>query len=172
MEARHAESKYRSTEDALVVAQDLLRQIIEHGKLELRFVVRQLDPSAEQPGEPAYVLDFSGPDQDLLLERNGALLDALESVVLKAARLDDEHFGAIALDSDDFRRARAEELKLMARVAADRVLDYGEPFALNPMTARERRIVHLALKDEPRVRSESEGFGAERRVVISPAGSK
>ena len=61
-----------------------------------------------------------------------------------------------------------EELRLMAQVAAERVIDTGDPFALSPMNPRERRIVHLALRDQLRVRTESEGMGLERKVVIYP----
>jgi spoIIIJ-associated protein len=64
---------------------------------------------------------------------------------------------------------RREELRLMAQVAAERVIDTGDPFALNPMSPRERRIVHLALRDRPGVRTQSEGMGPDRKVVIFPA---
>jgi spoIIIJ-associated protein len=56
----------------------------------------------------------------------------------------------------------------MAQVAAERVIDTGQPFILNPMNARERRIIHLALKDRPQVQTQSEGMGPERKVVIFP----
>jgi spoIIIJ-associated protein len=61
---------------------------------------------------------------------------------------------------------RREELRLMAQVAAERVIETGEPFTLNPMSSRERRIIHLALKGQPQVRTQSEGVGPERKVVI------
>lgn len=57
----------------------------------------------------------------------------------------------------------------MAQVAAERVIESGDPFPLNPMGARERRIIHLALKDQSKVRTQSEGFGPDRRVVIVSA---
>ena len=91
-------------------------------------------------------MDFSGPDADLLLEKNATLLHAFEHVALKAIRLDEDHFRKIAFDCQDWRRMRIEELQLMAQVAAERVIDTGDPFTLNPMNARERRIIHLALK--------------------------
>jgi spoIIIJ-associated protein len=102
------------------------------------------------------------------LERNGALLDALEHVVLKAVRLPAEHLGKIGFDCNDWRRLRTEELRLTAQVAAERVVESGDPFALSPMTPRERRIIHLALRDRTDLRTASEGRGPERRVVILP----
>jgi len=57
-------------------------------------------------------------------------------------------------------------------VAAERVQASRQPFRLNPMSSRERRIVHLALKDMTGVRTESIGMGEDRQVVIHPADSK
>jgi spoIIIJ-associated protein len=95
-------------------------------------------------------------------------LDALEHVVLKAARLREEHLGKFAFECNDWRRQRVEELKLTAQVAAERVVGSGAPFALGPMNPRERRIIHLALRDRPDLRTVSEGVGPERKVVILP----
>jgi spoIIIJ-associated protein len=67
---------------------------------------------------------------------------------------------------------RFDELRMTARVAAERVQTSKQPFRLNPMSSRERRIVHLALKEMPGVRTESVGMGEERQVVIHPADSK
>lgn len=159
----------QSIESYLSAVEGLLRQIVQHGRFDLSWKVRQAPPSDEAAGSPAHIIDFSGPDQDLLLEKNAALLDALESVVFKAVRLDEDFFGKIALDCRGYREMRVQELKLMAQVAAERVIESGDPFTLNPMNARERRIIHLALKDQTKVRTQSEGFGPERKVVIVPA---
>jgi spoIIIJ-associated protein len=93
-------------------------------------------------------------------------------VLLKAVRLEEEYFGRLTFDCEDWRRLRAEELKLTAQIAAQRVEETGDPFTLSPMSPRERRIVHLALRDRPQVRTASEGVGAERKVVILPAASR
>ncbi len=163
-----AQPQRHSIEDYLAATERLLQQIIQLGGFQLSLTVHKA-PHGEGEDLPAYVIELTGPDKDLVLEKHAALLDALESVVLKAIRVDDEHFGKITLDCGGWRQLREEELKLMARVAAERVVDSGDPFALNPMSPRERRIVHLALKDIPQVRSQSEGFGPERKVVIAPA---
>ncbi len=64
---------------------------------------------------------------------------------------------------------RIEELRVSALTAADRVKRSGMPFSFNPMNSRERRIIHLALRNETAVRSESAGMGPHRQVVIYPA---
>lgn len=161
-----ASPPHRSIENCLTAVEDLLRQIIKLGGFNLSVVARKAEATVEASGGPAFVVDFSGADQDLLLEKNAALLDALESVVFKAVRLDEDLFGRISFDCRGWRQLRVEELKLMAKVAAERVIESGDPFSLNPMGPRERRIIHLALKDQTKVRTQSEGFGPDRRVVI------
>ena len=64
---------------------------------------------------------------------------------------------------------RGKTGSLVAKVAAERVQSSKQPFRLNPMTSRERRIVHLALKHMPGVRTESVGVGEQRQVVIHPS---
>jgi spoIIIJ-associated protein len=167
MDSDHLPAEH-AIESHLPAIESLLREVIRHGRFELAFSIQKDTARADDLEAPEYVVDFSGPDADLLLEKNGALLSAIEYVVLKAVRLEEEHFGKIIIDCQDWRRLRNEELRLTAQVAADRVMETGDPFALSPMNPRERRIIHLALKDRPQVRTQSEGMGAERKVVIVP----
>ena len=155
----------------LAAIESLLKQILQRGEFALSFAIRHMPQEPAEAESPEYVIDFSGADTDLLLERNGALLDALEHVVLKAAHLREEHLRKISFDCNDWRRLRAEELRLTAQVAAERVLETGDPFALGPMSPRERRIIHLALRDRSNLRTASEGVGPERHVVIQPTGT-
>ena len=161
--AEHAIDKYLSAMESF------LHLFIQDSPFELSFSVRKADAQTDDPEAPDYVVDFSGPDADLLLEKNATLLHAIEYVVLKAIRLDEDHFRKIAFDCQDWRRTRMEELRLMALVAAERVADTGNPLTLNPMNPRERRIIHMALRDQSQVRTQSEGVGPERKVVIYPA---
>ncbi len=146
----------------------LLREVTARGGFDLEFVVRKNESAVEDLEAPEFIVDFSGPDSDLLVERNGALLNALEYVILKAVRLEEELFGKITFDCQDWRRMRARELQMAAQLAAGRVVETGDPFSFTPMSARERRIIHLALKDHSGVRTVSEGRGPERKVVILP----
>lgn len=164
-----------SVESYLPKIQSVLAEIFKHGSFQLTTAIRQGKAAVEGMEPPDFVVDLSGPDAELLLQKHGVLLDALEYVVLKSVRLDEELFGRITFDCQEWRWLRAQELQLAARVAAERVVETGDPFALNPMNARERRIVHLALKNQPQVRTLSEGFGPERHVVIHrapPAGPR
>jgi spoIIIJ-associated protein len=87
-------------------------------------------------------------------------------------RLDPRLYDHIRLDAADYRALRVEELKLAARVAAERVIATGEPFRFNAMPARERRVLHLVLAEIPAVQSISEGVGENRQVVVHRAKSR
>jgi spoIIIJ-associated protein len=147
--------------------ENFLSGLLRAGRFHLRF---RIEPAEGDSGEIRVLLD--GEDADLLLQRGGELLTALEHVAARALRLTTEEQGHLLFDCQDFRALRVAELCLTAETAAERTERTGQPFALSPMNARERRIVHLALKDRAGVRTESEGTGAHRRVVIYPQTSR
>jgi spoIIIJ-associated protein len=157
-----------SLQDYLPRLESLLQELIRHAHFALAFSIQKGASTPDDSEAPEYVVDFSGPDADLLLEKNAALLNAIEYVVLKAVRVEEEYFGKVSFDCQDWRRLRNEELRLTAQVAAQRVIETGDPFTLSPMNPRERRVIHLALRGHAQVLTKSEGMGAERRVVIVP----
>ncbi len=149
-----------------------LDTVLRKARFELNYEVRSAPPAPASLENPEVVVIFRGRDQDLLLERNAELLKALEHLALRWLRLDPQFYDRIRFDAGDYRALRIEELKLSARVAAERVRETHAPFRFNAMAARERRIVHLVLKEEPGVRTASEGAGEDRQVVVYPAESK
>jgi spoIIIJ-associated protein len=158
-------------------AADALRQFLENivrvSGLELKVNVRPIAAEGEGSGGDAEVLaDLDGKDKEILLEHSGEVLKAFEHLAFRALRLEPAYHEKIHIDSGGYRALRFEELRMTARVAAERVQSSRQPFRLNPMSSRERRIVHLALKDVPGIRTESVGVGEERQVVIHPADSK
>ncbi len=151
--------------------------VMAQARIELAYEIRLEPRSAGGAAEaefetPEVLVVFRGRDQDLLLERNAELLQALEYIALRWLRLDPHYYDRVRFDSGDYRALRIEELKLSARVAADRVRETHAPFRFNPMSARERRIIHLVLKEQPGVRTASEGVGEQRQVVVYPAEAK
>ncbi|MGH9355558.1 MAG: protein jag [Terriglobia bacterium] len=157
----------QTPESALRRIEALLREVIRAGGFNLRATTRKATPGDEQG--PEWIVDLSGPDSDELLASRAELLDALADIASKGARVEGQILAKISFDCKDYRRTRAAELKLTAQLAAGRAIESGEPFALNPMDAADRRTVHLALKDRPEVRTESQGAGPARHVVILPA---
>jgi spoIIIJ-associated protein len=135
------------------------------------------DPSREAANQGAgedtdIVVRFSGADEDLLLSRNGELLLALEYLAHRWLRLEPALHDRVRFDCGDYRATRLEELKLSARVAAQRVRETGQPFQFNPMSSRDRRIIHLELNGAAGVRTMSEGSGDRRHLIIYPVTKK
>jgi len=123
-------------------------------------------------GEPEVSVIFTGADEAILLERNAELLLAIEHIAHRWLRLDPRMHDHVRFDSGNYRAAHLEELKLSARVAAQRVRETGQPFQFNPMSSRERRLIHLELSNAAGVRTLSEGTGDRRQLVIYPATKK
>jgi spoIIIJ-associated protein len=153
---------------------ELLNSIVKLGGFRVKYRIA-VDPPVSQGAEwdrPAILVDFSGPDSGLLVARGGELLQALEMVTLESVGdMLDEH-ERISFDSMGFRQARTDELVLSANVAAEKVRKTGAPYAFSPMNSRERRVVHLALRDVEDLRTESEGEGPARHLVVYPKNYK
>jgi len=160
----------RATAEAL---REFLEGIVSASGLDLNVNVRAASgDGAPAEGEAEVLADLDGRDKEILLERGGDVLKAFEHLAFKALRLEPAYHEKIHIDSGGYRALRFEELKMTARVAAERVQQTKQPFRLNPMSSRERRIVHLAVKDIPGVRTQSVGMGEDRQVVIHPADNK
>lgn len=155
---------------ATVELRGCLDTLLRTGRFELTYEIRATGPAAAADLEnPEILVVFKGRNVDLLLEHNAELLKAFEHIALRWLWLDPQFYSRIRFDAGDYRTSRIEELKLSARVAADRVRETHAPFRFNAMSARERRILHLVLKEEAGVRTTSEGAGEERQVVVYPA---
>jgi spoIIIJ-associated protein len=157
----------RAAADAL---REFLEQIVRTGEFQLVVTVRTA--VADDSNDAEVIADIDGKDKELLLERGAELLRALEHLAFRALRLEPAFHEKIHVDCGGYRALRFEELRMTARVAAERVQSSKQSFKLNPMSSRERRIVHLTLKEIPGIRTESVGMGEERQVVIHPAESK
>jgi spoIIIJ-associated protein len=120
--------------------------------------------------DPDVVVKFSGPEVDLLLANKAEVLLALEFLTMEALRMPPEDHSRLCFDANDYRLMRIEELRLSAATAAERVKQSQRPFHFNPMSSRERRIIHLCLRNETSIRSESTGTGPFRQVVVLPVG--
>jgi spoIIIJ-associated protein len=157
-------------EAAAEALRDFLQKVLRAAQFELTVKVRTVDSgAAADEGAAEIFADLDGKDKDILLARGGETLKALEHLVFRALNLEPTYHEKIHLDCAGYRALRFEELRMTARVAAERVMTSRQPFQLNPMSSRERRIVHLALKDMPGVRTESAGAGEDRHIVIHPA---
>jgi spoIIIJ-associated protein len=149
---------------------ELLNGIIQHGDFRLKYKII-VDPPVTDDHEfqhPAVLVELSGADSPLVLERGGELLRAFEHVALEMLRLTPDEHDLILFDCQNFRSARNKELRLAAEVAAERVRRTGMPYPFAPMSSRERRLVHLALRNQEDLRTESAGEALQRYVVVYP----
>ncbi len=148
---------------------ELLNTVIKEGNLHLKYRI-MVDPP--QPHKeftaPEILVELSGPDSSLLLERNAELLRSLEFVCIEMLRLTPDEHDKLQFDSMGYRATRLDELKMAAQHAAAKVRDSGMPYSFAPMSSRERRIVHIALRGEEDLRTESAGEAGGRHVVLYP----
>jgi spoIIIJ-associated protein len=118
--------------------------------------------------EGEIILDIVGGDLGILIGRHGKTLDSLQTVV---AAITSRKLGfryPVVVDVEGYRGRRREKLEDMARRTADRVSRQGREVKLRPMTSYERRVIHMALRDDRRVVTGSEGEEPMRAVVVSP----
>jgi len=147
-----------------------LRPLLRDGGFQVDYQVQDGAAGADDFETPDVVVKFTGADVDLLLSNRAELLLALEHVTMEMLRASSEDHSRISFDANDYRLLRIEELRLSAMAAAEKVKRTGVPFRFNPMNSRERRVIHLALRGETTLRSESMGSGPVRQVVVYPAG--
>jgi len=114
------------------------------------------------------ILDIVGGDLAILIGRHGKTLDALQTLVSAATSRQLGFRYPVVVDVEGYRGRRREKLEDMARRTADRVARQGREVRLRPMTSYERRVIHMALRDDRRVVTGSEGEDPNRAVVISP----
>lgn len=149
---------------------ELLNGIIKHGDFRLKYRIIVDPPAADEHDSetPIILVDLSGTDSSLLLERGAELLRSFEHVALEMLRLSPEEHDLVLFDCQNFRSARKKELRMASEVAAEQVRRSGTPYAFAPMASRERRIVHLALRNHTDLRTESAGEALQRYVVVYP----
>ncbi len=147
-----------------------LGPVVRHAGLKLKYRITVDPPMADDRDweRPEILVEFAGPDAALLLERGAELLRSLELLGMEMLHLAGNEHEKISFDCMGHRKARLEELRMSARVAAEKVRHSGTPYQFAPMSSRERRILHLALRDEQDLRTESEGEGLRRSVVLYP----
>ncbi len=118
--------------------------------------------------EGEIILDVVGDDLGVLIGRHGKTLGALQ--VLTSA-VTNRRLGfryPVQVDVEGYRNRRRVKLEDIARRAADRASRQGEPVKLRPMPSLERRVIHVCLRDDERVATESEGQEPFRAVVVVP----
>ena len=151
---------------------DFLKTLVTEGGLKLRFRITAGAGAADPDGleDRLIYVEISGPDAGLLTDRDGELLRAMEHVCAKILRLEPDEHDRISFDAEGFKAARNRDLLSTAQAGIAAVKASGKPFRFDPMSSRERRMLHLALKRAEGMRTESSGEGPARFVVLYPEG--
>ena len=113
-------------------------------------------------------IEIEGPDAGRIIGKRGSVLEAIQYLTTRVAHKPGEPRKHIAVDAEGYRARHEDQLAEMAKKLARRVAKEGKVITFDPMTARDRRVVHMALKDITDVRTESHGEGPDRRVQIIP----
>ena len=140
-------------------AAEFLENVFEMTGLQLRVAVKQ--------GITGEVLDIEGHDAELLQTQTGELLEALQHLINQVFGRNLAAGERLVCDVHGFRATREAELQAMANLAANRVRQTGIAFTFEPMSANERRIIHLTLADSPDLFTESIGEGSDRKLRIA-----
>ncbi len=127
-----------------------------------------LEEDEEENSPRTVQLDISGHDLGMLIGRRGEHLTQLQYLVTLLVNRRVRGWNRVSLDVEGYRRRREESLIGLAERVARQVARSGRPIQLEPMPPSERRIVHLALRYDPEVMTESNGEGDLRRVVVMP----
>ena len=154
----------RTPEERFAPAVPVVRSFLE-SVLGLLGVEVEVDIDIEEDGLHCD-LNCAASDGGLLIGRHGATLDSLQYLTLRVLQAEGQARMRITLDVAGYRTRREKTLKQLAQNAADKVLSNGRPFHFEPMSAMERRVVHMAIVDIEGLATESEGEGRRRHVVV------
>jgi spoIIIJ-associated protein len=142
------------------------------GGMRLKYRISVGDGADDSEGSTGNRLcvELAGPDVPLAVQHNGELLLALETISAQILRLDQREGDLISFDAGNFKALRAQELRLTAETAAEKVIRSGVPYAFPPTNSRERRLLHMAFKGIEGVETASNGEGPDRFLAVYPEG--
>ena len=125
-----------------------------------------LEVTSEWSDDEGCTVNFAGEDVPFMLSENGELLDAFETLLFQMYGRELEREHRFVCDAEGFRGTRKAELVAMAKFAAKNVREKGVPFTFGELNSTERRMIHLTLKDQEDLITESVGMGRDRRLRV------
>ncbi|GAB4286073.1 MAG: protein jag [Coriobacteriia bacterium] len=154
------------------LSEDEIDQIADEAVAVLNEILAcfQLTPEIEEyeGDEGEIILDIVGDDLGILIGRHGRTLEALQTVVSSITNRRIERRFPVVVDVSGYKYRRRLKIEEIAKRAADRAKRQGRPVSLRPMSSFERKVVHVALRNDRRVTTASEGEEPFRCVVIHP----
>lgn len=166
LEAEEASSDGEITDEKLDRIADTaiaaLQDILKH------FDVGDVTIDEYEGDDGELILDITGDDLAVLIGRHGKTLDALQFVVSAITVRSIGYRYPVVVDVEGYKNRQRQKLESIARSSANKAANQHRSVKLRPMTPYERRIVHIALRDDSRVETASEGEGSARHVVVLP----
>ena len=153
-------------DNLLFVSRQTVAELLEKMKVQARVEVRYGDPDEE--GQRPVLVDIHGEDLGVLIGRRAEILNAMQYIVNLIVSKQVAHWVQVVVDVEGYRLRRERQLRQMANRMADQAIKTGRRQVLEPMPASERRVVHLELRDHPRVATQSIGEEPARKVTIVP----
>jgi spoIIIJ-associated protein len=151
----------------LDIARETVEELLEKMQVKARVTARFGDPD-EKRGRIPILIDVNGPDLGILIGKRAETLNALQYVSSLILGKKLGHSLTLVIDVEGYRERRQVQIRQLARRMADQAVKTGRRQILEPMTAGERRIVHMELRDNVSVRTESMGEDPHRKVTIIP----
>lgn len=151
----------------LEIAQETVEELLNKMQVKARVSVR-FGEADEERGRIPILVDVRGNDLGILIGRRAETLNALQyiSSLILGKKLG--HPVTLVVDVEGYRDRRQSQIRQLARRMADQAVKTGKRQVLEPMPANERRIIHIELRDNPKVRTESIGEDPHRKVTIIP----
>ncbi|MFQ5942562.1 MAG: RNA-binding cell elongation regulator Jag/EloR [Anaerolineales bacterium] len=153
--------------EAVRAAHDTVSELIQRLGLDARVSAEWGHKDPEARIRPLLV-EVNGDDLGILIGRRGETLTALQYITRLIVAKELERPVAVVIDIEGYRARREQQLGRLARKMADQATDLDRTMELEPMPANERRIIHVTLRDNPAVTTESVGEGSSRKVTIIP----
>ena len=158
-------TKVDGTSDVLDSASEVLNNLVYH--MDVDVVVNLKEADNQETGGP--VFEIEGDDSGLIIGRKGATLRSLQFLTRFIVGRQTGERANLTVDVEGYDERRKQSLSNLANRVAERVVKTGRSIELEPMSARERRLVHVALSENSDVYTESSGDGRDRRVVVIPS---
>jgi spoIIIJ-associated protein len=153
-------------DNLLFVSRQVVAELLEKMKVPARIEVRYGEPDEEE--QRPVLVDIHGNDLGVLIGRRAEILNAMQYIVNLIVSKQVEHWVQVVVDVEGYRARRERQLRQMAVRMADQAIKTGRRQVLEPMSASERRVVHLELRDHPNVSTQSIGEEPARKVTIVP----
>jgi len=164
--AQPATAMSADDERTLRVASETVSELLEKMKVKASVSARFIEPENANE-EPQVLVDVQGDDLSILIGRRSETLNALQYISSLIVGKELEHWIPLVIDVQGYRARRDRQLRQLARRMAEQAVHTGKRQILEPMTASERRIIHLELRDHAQVFTESTGEEPNRKVTIT-----